>query len=171
MLMILFSVNLDWLPASGVDSWKGWIMPVFCATIYPIATIMRTTRASMLEVIRQDYIRTARSKGIAENKVIMRHALKNAIIPVVTLIGLMLGMILGGIIVLEAVFSIPGLGMLLRNAIATKDTPIIVGTVLFASFMMCAVNLIVDIFYAFIDPRIKAQYTSGKKHTAKKIAL
>lgn len=158
MLMIVFAVNLGWLPASGLESWKHWILPTFALSIYPIATITRTTRASMLEVVRQDYIRTARSKGISEGKVIRRHALGNALIPVVTVVGMQLGFVLGGVMVMEAVFSIPGIGSLLKTAIGYKDNPTILGCVLFASFMMCFVNLLVDILYAFIDPRIKAQY-------------
>ena len=110
MLIILFALNLKWLPASGLDTWKHWILPVVSIGVFPIATIMRTTRSSMLEVIRQDYIRTARAKGITENKVITRHALKNALIPVVTVVGMQLSFVMGGVIVLEAVFSIPGLG-------------------------------------------------------------
>lgn len=163
MLIILFSLNLGWFPATGLATWKSYVLPVVAIGIYPIATIMRTTRASMLEVIRQDYIRTARSKGLAYNTVITRHALKNALIPVITIVGMQLGFILGGVMVLEAVFNIPGVGSLLKSAIGKKDNPTIQGCVLFSSFAMCAVNLLVDILYAFIDPRIKAQYTGGRR--------
>ena len=167
MLIILFALNMGWFPATGLETWKSYILPVFATGVYPVATIMRTTRASMLEVIRQDYIRTARSKGMAEKKVIMKHALKNAIIPVITVVGMQLGFVLGGVMVLEAVFSIPGVGSLLKVAIGKKDNPTIQGCVLFSSFVMCAVNLIVDILYAFIDPRIKAQYSSSTKRLQK----
>ncbi|MCI8538178.1 MAG: ABC transporter permease [Oscillospiraceae bacterium] len=164
MLIIGFSLNLGWLPATGVATWQGYILPVIAIGIYPIATITRTTRASMLEVIRQDYIRTARAKGMMEKKIITKHALKNALIPVITIVGMQLGFVLGGVMVIEAVFNISGVGSLLKMAIGAKDNPTITGCVLFSSFAMCTVNLLVDILYAFIDPRIKAQYAkSGKK--------
>lgn len=164
MLIIGFSLNLGWLPATGVETWKGYVLPVIATGIYPIATITRTTRASMLEVIRQDYIRTSRAKGMAEGKVIRKHALKNALIPVITIVGMQLGFVLGGVMVIEAVFNISGVGSLLKMAIGAKDNPTITGCVLFSSFAMCSVNLVVDILYAFIDPRIKAQYAkSGRK--------
>lgn len=163
MLIIGFSLNLGWFPASGLATPKHWILPVIAIGVFPIATIMRTTRSSMLEVIRQDYIRTARSKGITENKVIMRHALKNSLIPVVTIIGMQLSFVMGGVIVLEAVFTIPGVGSLMKNAITTNDFPTIQGCVLFIAIVMCVMNLLVDILYAFIDPRLKAQYTGKKK--------
>lgn len=166
MLIIGFALNLGWFPASGLSTPKHWVLPVIAIGVFPVATIMRTTRSSMLEVIRQDYIRTARSKGITENKVIMRHALKNALIPVVTIIGMQLSFVMGGVIVLEAVFTIPGVGSLMKNAITTNDFPTIQGCVLFIAIVMCVMNLLVDILYAFIDPRLKAQY-SGKKKKAK----
>ena len=167
MLIIGFSLNLGWFPASGVATWKAYILPVIAIGVYPIATITRTTRASMLEIIRQDYIRTARSKGLSERTVITKHALKNALIPVITIVGMQLGFILGGVLVLEAVFNIPGVGSLLKGAIGAKDNPTITGCVLFASFAMCVINLVVDVLYAFIDPRIKAQYARGSKKREK----
>ena len=167
MLIILFALNLKWLPASGLDTWKHWILPVVSIGVFPIATIMRTTRSSMLEVIRQDYIRTARAKGITENKVITRHALKNALIPVVTVVGMQLSFVMGGVIVLESVFSIPGLGSLLKTAIGYNDYPTIQGCVLFIALIMSVMNLLVDILYAFIDPRLKSQYASKKKKKEK----
>ena len=166
MLIIVFALNLGLLPPSGLDSWQSWILPTVSIGVFSIATIMRTTRSSMLEVIRQDYIRTARSKGIAEKKVIFRHALKNALIPVITIVGMQLAFVMGGVIVLEAVFQIPGLGSLLKTAIAQNDYPTIRGSVLFIAFVMSAVNLIVDVIYAFIDPRIKSQYVRKKKPKA-----
>lgn len=169
MLIIVFSLRLGWFPPSDIDTWKGWVLPVVAGGIFPIASIMRTTRANMLEVIRQDYIRTARSKGLSERTVIMRHALSNAIIPVVTIIGMALGGTMGGTMVLEAVFSIPGIGSYMKQGIGQKDTPVIMGCVLFAAFLMSAMNLLVDILYAYIDPRIKAQY-AGKKKTKKSAA-
>lgn len=166
MLIILFSLRLGWLPPSGIDTWQNWVLPMIAGGVYPIASIMRTTRASMLEVVRQDYIRTARSKGLPERTITLRHALKNAIIPVVTIVGMSLAFVMGGTMVIEAVFSIPGLGSLMKNGIGQMDTPVIMGCVLFSAFIMSAMNLAVDILYAFIDPRIKAQY-SGKKKAKK----
>lgn len=163
MLIIVFALNLGVLPPSGLDTWQHWILPVVAIGVFPIATIMRTTRSSMLEVIRQDYINTARSKGVAEQKVIFRHALKNALIPVITIIGMQLAFVMGGVIVLEAVFQIPGLGSLLKSAINGKDFPTIQGCVLFIAFVMSMMNLIVDVIYAFIDPRIRSKYTRKKK--------
>lgn len=167
MLIIGFSLNLGWFPASGLGTVKHWVLPVIAAGVFPIATIMRTTRSSMLEVIRQDYIRTARSKGISEKKVITRHALKNALIPVITVVGMQLAFTMGGVIVLEAVFTIPGLGSLLKTAIGYNDYPVIQGCVLFIAFVMCIMNLLVDVLYAFIDPRLKSQYASGRKKRQK----
>ena len=163
MLIIGFALHLGWFPATGVETWAGYVLPVIAIGIYPIATITRTTRASMLEVIRQDYIRTARAKGVAEKNVITRHALKNALIPVITIVGMQLGFVLGGVMVLEAVFNITGVGALLKQAIGAKDNPTITGCVLFSSFAMCVINLLVDLLYAFIDPRIKAQYAGGSR--------
>ena len=168
MLIIAFALNLGLFPATGVDTWQGYVLPVIAIGIYPVATITRTTRASMLEVVRQDYIRTARAKGVPEQKVVTRHALKNALIPVITIVGMQLGFVLGGVMVLEAVFNIAGLGALLKQAIESKDNPTITGCVMFSSFAMCVINLAVDILYAFIDPRIKAQYAGGSR--SKKLA-
>ena len=167
MMMILFSVKLGWLPASGLETWKHWIMPVVAVGIFPIANIMRTTRSSMLEVIRQDYIRTARSKGLSYREVITGHALRNALIPVITVVGIQLGLVLGGTMVLEMIFSIPGLGVLTRKAITAGDYPVIQGTVLFSAFIISVVNLLVDIIYTFVDPRLKSRFSSKKKTRVK----
>ena len=163
LLIVVFSLNLGWLPVSGLDSWKGWILPVVATGITPIATIMRTTRSSMLEVIRQDYIRTVRAKGQSEFLVIVLHALKNALIPVVTVVGVQLGLVFGGVLVIEAIFGIPGVGMLLKGAISANNYPLIQGTVLFCAIVVSLMNLLVDLVYAIIDPRIRSQYTWGKK--------
>lgn len=164
MGIIIFSQNLKLLPAAGLTTWKHWIMPVICIGIGPIALVVRMTRTSMLDVIRQDYIRTARAKGVSEKTVIMKHALRNALIPVITVIGMQLSVIFGGSIVVETVFSIPGMGMLLLTAINSRDYPVIQGCVLVLSLAVCIINLLVDIAYAYADPRIKSQYTSSKKH-------
>jgi len=167
MLILLFALNLGWLPASGLMSWKAYIIPVLASCAGGMAAITRQTRSSMLEVIRQDYIRTARSKGLSEGKVIMKHALKNALIPVITLVGMQLGMIMGGSAVIEAIHNIPGMGTLLLTAITKKDYPTIQTIVLILSVVVCAMNVLVDIVYALIDPRIKAQYQ--RKSAKKKV--
>ena len=163
MLIIILSLNLGWLPATGINSWKGWVMPCITLGVTPLAGVTRMTRSSMLEVIRQDYIRTAYAKGLTEREVIWRHALKNAMIPVVTVVGQMASMIFGGAVVIESIFSIPGLGMLMQTAITNADYPVVLGSVLVVSFFVCVINLLVDLLYGFLDPRIKAQYTGGKK--------
>lgn len=165
VLMLFFALKLGWLPASGLATPLHWIMPAFAIATLPIANITRTTRSSMLDVIRQDYMTTARAKGLSEYKIILRHGLKNALIPVVTILGLQMGRTLGGAIVTESIFSIPGLGLLMMNSIKSKNYPSIQGSILFCALAFCLVNLLVDILYAYIDPRIKAQYTRRvKKH-------
>lgn len=163
MMILLFSVYLSWLPASGFDSPICWIMPAMTIGTSTAASIMRMTRSSMLEVIRKDYIRTARAKGQSEFVVIFHHALKNAMIPVLTTIGLSFGRMMGGAVLTESIFAIPGLGSLIVNAIKARDYPVVQGGVLFIAFVFGFVNLFVDILYAFCDPRIKAMYGSGKK--------
>ncbi len=162
MLILLFAVNLGWLPVSGIASWKGWILPIVAVAIGPIAIILRMTRSSMLEVIRQDYIRTARSKGLAERKVITKHALRNGLIPVVTVIGMMVGTSMTGTIIIETIFNISGLGLLIYKAVISQDYTIIQGSVIICALIISVCNLLTDIAYAFIDPRIKAQYTVNK---------
>ncbi|MCI5654297.1 MAG: ABC transporter permease [Lachnospiraceae bacterium] len=163
MMILLFSVYLGWLPASGFDSPICWIMPAMTIGTSTAAGIMRMTRSSMLEVIRKDYIRTARAKGQSEFVVIFHHALKNAMIPVLTTIGLSFGRMMGGAVLTESIFAIPGLGSLIVNSIKARDYPVVQGGVLFIAFVFGFVNLFVDILYAFCDPRIKAMYGSGKK--------
>lgn len=167
MLMIVFSLKLEWFPASGTEGFKSWILPVIAVSIPPLATFTRMTRSSMLEVIRQDYIRTARSKGISERIVIFKHALKNALMPIVTVVGMQVGRALGGSLVTESIFSIPGLGTLMITAIKSKNYTVIQGCVLFCAMMFVLFNLIVDVFYAFIDPRIKARYMRQAKRPVK----
>ncbi len=161
--ILLFSLKLKWLPASGLSTWKHYILPVFCNGLMPVAAVARMTRSSMLEVIRQDYIRTARSKGLKERSIIFKHALKNALIPVITVIGQQFSMIIGGSIIIESIFSIPGMGMLMVNAINTRDYPEVMGITFVISAFMCVLMLIVDLVYAAVDPRIKAQFSSGKR--------
>lgn len=170
MGIVLFSQKLKILPASGLDTWKHWIMPVICLGITPISIVVRMTRSSMLDVIRQDYIRTARAKGVAERSVIYKHALRNALIPVITIIGGQMGTIFGGSAIIETIFSIPGMGLMMLNGINGRDYPVIAGTVLVLSLAVCIINLLVDIAYGFADPRIKAQYVSVKKDKKEKPA-
>ncbi|HAE91962.1 MULTISPECIES: nickel ABC transporter permease [Tissierella] len=158
MLILVFSVKLRILPSSGSETLLHLILPAFALGVGSAAIITRMTRSSMLEVIRQDYIRTARAKGVAEKKVVNKHALKNALIPVVTVIGLQFGGLLGGAVLTESVFSWPGVGRLMVEAIRQKDSPMVLATVVFISVTFSFVNLLVDLLYAFIDPRIKSQY-------------
>ena len=168
MLVLLFSLKLKWLPSLGTDSWRNFILPSIAASANTLASLLRMTRSTMLEVIRQDYIRTARAKGAKESRVIFGHALRNALLPVVTVVGVNFGIALGGTIVIEQVFAIPGLGQLMVNAIRAKDTPMVIASVLFAAIIASLINLLVDIVYVYIDPRLKSKYVKVrmKKVTA-----
>ena len=165
LLSQLFALKLGWLPATGFYGPKYWILPAITVGLNTSATVMRMTRSTMLEVIRQDYIRTARAKGVKERAVVMKHALNNCLIPLITVIGLQAGYQLGGAMVTETIFSIPGLGKYLVDSITTRDYPVIQGGVLFTAVVFSIVNLLVDILYAYADPRIKTQYAKagGKK--------
>ena len=158
MMIILFSLNLGWLPSGGNKGLSSYIMPAITLGTGDAALITRMTRSSMLEVIRADYIRTARAKGVPENKVVYQHALRNALIPVVTAIGLQFGSLLGGATLTETVFAWPGIGRSTVDSIKTKDTTQVLGNIVVLTITFSCVNLLVDILYAFIDPRIKAQY-------------
>jgi peptide/nickel transport system permease protein len=158
LLIIYFSVYLRWLPSSGFDTFKAMILPSMALSAQSISMITRMTRSSMLEVVRADYIRTARSKGQKESVVIWVHALHNALIPVVTLCGLQFGHLLAGAILTESIFAIPGVGRLMVESIKSRDYPVVQGGVLFVAVTFSVVNLLVDLVYAYIDPRIKAQY-------------
>lgn len=159
MLILLFSVKLGLLPSGGDAGFSAMILPAITLGTGVAAIITRMTRSSMLEVIRQDYIRTARAKGVKEKKVINKHALKNALIPIVTVVGLQFGSLLGGAVLTENVFSWPGVGRLMVDAIKQKDTPMVLASVIFISVTFSIVNLVVDILYAYLDPRIKSQYS------------
>jgi len=163
LLILLFAVNLRWLPASGMDNgFKSLILPALTLGANQMASIMRTTRSSMMESIRQDYIRTAQAKGVNEKSVIKYHALPNALMPTITVIGVNIGALLGGVIVCETVFSIPGTGRLLVESINKRDAPCVMGCLVLMAFCVAITNLIVDLIYAYIDPRIKAQYSTGR---------
>jgi peptide/nickel transport system permease protein len=158
MLILFFSLQLGWLPATGFMGPRYWILPMMTMGISMAGTIMRFTRSSMLEVIRQDYIRTARAKGQKESTILVKHALKNALIPVITVAGLQFGFALGGAVLTETVFAIPGIGNYMVASIRTRDFPIIQGCVLLVAITFTFVNLAVDILYGYIDPRIRGQY-------------
>ncbi len=158
LLILLFSVHLRWLPSSGFGTFKAMILPAVSLSAQAISMVTRMTRSSMLEVIRADYIRTARAKGQKEPVVIWVHALHNALIPVVTLCGLQFGHLLAGAILTESIFAIPGVGRLMVSSIMQRDYPMVQGGVLFIAIVFSIVNLLVDLVYAYIDPRIKAQY-------------
>lgn len=155
LFILAFSVHLGWLPSMGFDTVSEMVLPILTLSGTSMAIIARMTRSSMLEVIKADYIRTARSKGQKESVIIYRHALPNALIPVLTIVGIQFGTLLGGSIVTEAVFSISGIGRLMIEAIKMRDYPIIQGGVLFISLAFCLVNLAVDVLYALVDPRIR----------------
>ena len=158
LLMIVFSLHFRLLPSSYDGTLASYILPAACLVFPNMSTVTRTTRSTMLETIRQDYVRTAKAKGISDRLVLTRHIVRNALIPVVTVVGLYFGTALGGVVVTETVFSIPGIGRLLVDAIRSQDYPMVQGGVLFFAFCIGIVNLGVDIVYAFLDPRIKAQY-------------
>lgn len=158
VVVLMFSVNLDWFPPSGYGSLSHLVLPAFTAGAACAANIARITRSSMLEIIRADYMRTARSKGIGKLAVIMRHGMKNCWIPVITVAGLQFGTMLGGIVIIENVFAWPGVGAFLLTSITSKDTPCVLGAIVMFTVVFSIVNLLVDIIYAFVDPRIRAQY-------------
>ena len=162
LFIIWFSVMLEWLPSSGFGTWKHWILPAITVGTSSAAAIMRMTRSSMLEAIRQDYVTTARAKGQKELIIICIHALRNAIIPVMTVIGINFGRALGGSAISEVVFAIPGLGNLIIQAINVKNAPLVQGGILFIAVIMAFVNLLVDVLYAYVDPRIRSQYVKPK---------
>lgn len=168
LLVIVFSVNLHWFPSSGFDKtslmtmFQSAFLPVVTLATLPTAMITRMTRSSMLDVVRQDYIDTARAKGVKESIITRKHMLKNALIPIITIIGLQFGTQLSGAILTETVFSWPGIGRLTIESIKTKDQQTVLGCVVVISLMFSLVNLIVDILYAYVDPRIKAKYTKKK---------
>ena len=164
VLIIIFSTKLHLLPASGFYGWEYWILPAMTVGFSNAASLLRTTRSSILECIRQDYVVTARAKGQKEIIVILHHVLRNALLPIFTVVGISFGIMLGGAIVSEQVFSIPGIGKLMIDSINSRDYPVVQGAVLLVAFSFSIINLIVDILYSFIDPRIKIQ---GKKRRIK----
>ena len=161
MLILLFSLKLNLLPSTGVDTWRHFILPSVTLAAGTMATLIRMTRSTMLEVIRQDYIRTAKAKGAGERRIIFKHALRNALLPVITIIGINFGFQLGGAMVIETVFAMPGLGTLMITSVRMKDTPMVMASVFFVAVAVSLVNLLVDLLYSVIDPRIKSQYAKS----------
>jgi peptide/nickel transport system permease protein/oligopeptide transport system permease protein len=154
MLMLLFSVQLGWLPSFGRGGITHLILPAITLGASASAIIARVTRSSMIEVLSEDFIRTARAKGLAERIVVYRHAIKNALIPIITILGLEFGFLLSGSVVTETVFSYPGLGLLLISSINNRDFPVVQGALLLFALQFVIVNLVVDLLYGFVDPRI-----------------
>jgi len=155
MLVVVFSIILQWLPAGGTGTWRHVILPSFTLAAFVVAFIARMTRSSMIEVLSQDYTTTARSKGLKEQVVIIKHALKNALIPIITVVGLQFGMLLGGAVLTETVFAWPGVGRLIVDSILARDYPVIQGAILVFGLLYILVNLVVDLLYAYVDPRIR----------------
>lgn len=155
LLMLLFSLKLGWFPSSGYEGLKWLVLPALTLGCVNCATVMRMTRSSMLEVVRQDFIRTARAKGATEKRVIFRHALKNAIIPVITVVGNAFGASLGGAVVTETVFGLPGMGTQIITSIRQKDNPVVLASVILIAIAFSLVNLLVDVLYTFVDPRMR----------------
>lgn len=168
LLIRFFGVTLHWLPISGVESWTGWILPCVAMALGLMALIARQMRSDVLEVLRQDYITTARSKGLSERTVVYRHALKNAVIPVIMVVGGVFGVSLGGSLVTEVIFSIPGLGQYIMTGLNNRDYPVIQSGILIISGLFAVIILIVDIVFAMVDPRIRSQYSrKGKRKGGK----
>lgn len=159
LLILLFSLKLGWLPSGGSSSFKSIILPALTLGTAQAGNLTRITRSSMLEVIRQDYLRTARAKGVSERHVIYKHALKNALIPIITILGSTFGNALGGAVVIETVFSWPGVARLTVTAINTRDMTLATGCIIMFTIFLNLTLLLVDIAYAYVDPRIKAQYS------------
>ena len=167
MLVILFSLKLGWLPAMGIGGIKYWIMPVISASVAGIAMNARQTRSAVLETKRADFVTTARAKGLKESKVIYKHMLPNALIPVINNLGGQFAQVIAGTVVIESVFSFPGVGMFLLSGISARDYPVIRGCVLVLAVFAAFAVLIVDLIYAYLDPRIKAAYANSAARKVK----
>ncbi len=163
MLMVVFSQELGWLPSSGnMYGIRSYILPAISVGTGLMASLTRTTRSSMLDVINSDYLRTARAKGVSERTVIYRHALKNAMIPILTVIGVKVGFVLGGTVVTENVFSLQGVGRLIIDSVKQRDTITVTGCVIMTTILITLTQLVIDIIYAFVDPRLRAQYATKR---------
>ena len=167
MFVLLFAVKLKILPVSGVGGLKYYILPALAGCSGAIAAMARQSRSSMLDVIRSDYITTARAKGVPERQVINKHALKNAMIPIITVMGNQIGRMLGGVMILETIFVIPGMGTLIINGVNNRDYPVVQTGAIFLAIVFSLVMLLVDMAFAAVDPRIKAQYSNSAKRKVK----
>ena len=163
LLILIFAVRLRWFPVSGRDSWLHLVLPAVALASYSVALNARMVRSSMLEVLGQDYIRTARVKGLTEWVILYKHAFKNALIPVITLIGIQIGFLLGGSVITETIFAWPGMGRLVVQAINTKDIPLVQASVIVFALIFIGVNLLVDLSYAYLDPRIRLSGENSKR--------
>lgn len=159
MLMLLFALTLHWLPSGGAGGVQYLVLPALTVGLGLAALITRTTRSSMLDVLRQDYMTTAKAKGASRRRVIYRHGLRNAMIPIVTAIGMQFSLVMTGSALAEKVFSWPGIGQLVADSITKRDTPMVTGAIILCCILMALINLLVDIIYAYCDPRIKARYS------------
>jgi len=169
ILIQLLCVKIPFLPSSGVDEWTGWILPSLTLALAYMANIARQMRSNLLEVIRQDYITTVHAKGQSERVVLYRHALKNAVIPVIQVVGSIFGLALGGSMIAEVIFSIPGTGSYTLNALMARDYPVIQTSVLFMSTLFAIVLLLIDIAFAVVDPRIRSQYSKKSSRSRKEV--
>lgn len=158
MLMLQFALKWNVLPATGVDTWLHFVLPSVTLGASATANLTRMSRSTMLEVIRQDYVRTAKAKGANSNRIVIKHALRNAILPIITVVGMNFGVLMGGTVVIENVFAMPGLGSLLITSVRMKDIPMVTAAVMFAAVTIGVANLLTDILYAFVDPRVKTQF-------------
>lgn len=158
MLLLFFGLRLRWLPIAGKSGWTSVILPAVTLATIPLATVARLTRSSLIEVLREDYIRTAISKGITQRQMLTRHALRNALVPLITVIGLLFGTLLSGAIIVETVFAWPGIGLLLVNAVTERDYPLIQGIILLVAMVFVSLNVLVDVLYAVVDPRVRSQF-------------
>ncbi len=166
LLIILFAVKLGWVPSNGISDPRGWILPTICVCIGTITGLTRTTRASVLETIRQDFVKTARAKGQSEYRVIFKHVLRNSLIPVVNNIGTVIGAMMGGSLIIESIFGVPGVGKYAVDAISNRNYPAVLGSVVILAFLFALITLIVDIVYSLIDPRLVFTFT--RSTTARK---
>ena len=159
LLVLAFALKLGWFPPTGItDGWRSYVLPVIAVSFNGIATLARLMRSNLLDVIRSDYVTTARAKGVSKRAAIIKHAIPNALIPVITQVGSSFAKALGGSVIVETVFSIPGIGLYMVTAIGQRDYPVIRGGVIYLCLIFSFVILLIDIIYAFIDPRIKAMY-------------
>lgn len=168
MLILLFALEWKMLPSAFNNQWTSFVLPTITQGFNMLASVVRTQRSSMLEVLSSDYVRTARAKGVSHFSATYKHALRNAVLPSITVAGLNFGQLVGGSVAIETVFAIPGVGRLMIDNIKLHDTPTVIGCMVFVSVMVSIINLLVDILYGLIDPRIKAQYVKGNKNGKRK---